>query len=310
MTEQCLDDIITSRDAISAESPLPISFSIHPSAIKKPITLHLWHPRTISDSLHLVIVTHGAGGTALSAACHNLCSGLSCAGDPSSLAVLAFDGSMNLKARTKAFVEVIKYAATSEKVTSISLAGRSMGCRAAAIAYAESDCEKLSHKIVLESYPLIGTGEDVRLQVLKDLPEEVRFLFIQGTADEMCPRASLDAAISKDIRAGCTTLDIEGADHGMGIPATIAGRGKKDDVTEQIGRRVGQIAGEWLLASETLGQQHGHLDWADEEINWSGWTSYKSQPDTAVQAREHTVDEHTSEPEEPAKPARKRRRKG
>jgi len=56
-----------------------VTFSIEAEGIKKPIVAYLWLPSKVkeqSSKLHLVIVSHGAGGTALSPANLYLCQGL------------------------------------------------------------------------------------------------------------------------------------------------------------------------------------------------------------------------------------------
>lgn len=311
MTDRSFDEILQDQehDAERSKISSPYSFSIHPASSKKHISLHLWLADPASTALHLVIATHGAGGTAQSSACLHFCTGLASASSSDApLAVLAFDGSMNLKARTKAFLEVITYLSVSGKVATISLAGRSMGCRAAAMAYEQSGSNKLSGKLVLASYPLIGKGEDVRLQVLSDLPETARILFVAGSTDEMCPKHRLNQVIQEDIRASSTVLYVADADHGMSIPASVAGRGKKEEVTEQIGTRAGQLAGEWLSAAQShLGQQ-GSLAWEDDALTWSGWTTHA--PTTAKSRLDSTVaSKDAVEATEAEQPANKRRRK-
>lgn len=314
MSERPFHEILKAK-ATTGKAISPYSFSTHPSSSKEPISLHLWLRVKRVEKLHLIVATHGAGGTSLSAACDHLCSGIASASSPQTpLAVLAFDGSTNLKARTKAFIEVIEYASKSEQVAQITLAGRSMGCRAAALAYAQSGDSKLSDRLILESYPLIGKDKDARLQPLSDLPEEARILFMQGGSDQMCPRDQLLKAIKENIKATCSTFFVSSADHGMSIRGTYAKSGggraaTKEGVTKAMGTRAGQLAGDWLSLPEqpTIENLPGAVTWervegstgADVrgEVRWSGWT--KPWPDcgyTSAQERGPAGDNEEAEP--------------
>jgi hypothetical protein len=86
--------------ANTASTPLNVTdLTITHADVKKPIQCHQYTPKpTSSDTPPTLIFTHGAGGTLSADAVVNLCTGSS-----SSMSVLAFQDSMNLKARTKSF---------------------------------------------------------------------------------------------------------------------------------------------------------------------------------------------------------------
>lgn len=287
---ESLDDVLQACVPLTSA---PHSFSIEPVGAKKPINLHLWLVGELVEKVHLVIATHGAGGTSQSDACAHLCSGIASATPQTPLAVLAFDGTMNLKSRTTAFLQVIEYASLAERISTITLAGRSMGCRAAALAYTQSESEKLSGKLILQSYPLVGKGEEARLQPLLDLPEDAKVLFVQGSNDDMCPRDRLLAIMEKEMKAKSSTFFVSRADHGMGLTGLHA-RGRvanKATVTKETGIRAAELCGEWLFLPEqpTLDYLPGWIDWHKEGVKWTGW--WQPWPDHGRTSVEASVSE-------------------
>jgi predicted alpha/beta-hydrolase family hydrolase len=211
----------------------------HPD-VKKPIQCHQYTPKTTpSDISPTLIFTHGAGGTLSAEAVVNFRTGFS-----TSLPVLAFQGSMNLKARTKSFHVCIEELRSKyeESMKSLVLGGRSMGARAAAIAASEfleeSDDEgkDLSVRLVLISYPLQGP-KDVRDQILLDLPGDVSVLFIIGDKDAMCPLDLLNETREK-MSAKSQLVLVKGADHGMHV--------KPAKLEQRIGEETGRLAATWV----------------------------------------------------------------
>jgi predicted alpha/beta-hydrolase family hydrolase len=308
-----------------------VTFSIEAEGIKKPIIAYLWLPSKVeaqSAKLHLVIVSHGAGGTALSPANLHLCQGVashallpSAASSPEQLAILGYNGNSNLKSRTKALQAVIQWASSCERVARITLAGRSMGCRASAIAYVETLAtgtqHKLSDRLVLESYPLEGKGEDARKQILADLPEHVHVLFVIGTKDEMCSLERLKNAISADMQATSSLLVIKDADHGMNFtrPGRLPHTTKKE-VTEHLGKRAGRETGEWLLQDLESSCRSGELSWPEEDSEdnpdcvWSGWTDdigLQKDPEKTPAKRSREVSQEQQPEQNTGRPKRRKK---
>jgi predicted alpha/beta-hydrolase family hydrolase len=195
--------------------------------VKKPIECHQYTPTpSPSAPSPTLIFTHGAGGTLSADAVVNFCTGFS-----TSLPVLAFQGSMNLKARTKGFHACIDEL-TSNQVTTVKkkkegraeenrllLGGRSMGARAAVLAASESIAEHNDGKdgssvqLILISYPLQGPKQDLRDQILLELPRSVSVLFLIGDRDAMCPLDMLNETRSR-MTAKSQLVVVRGADHG------------------------------------------------------------------------------------------------
>ena len=269
-------DASTTEDA-DASTPYTFHLDATESGVKKPIVLHLWRPEAFDTfnpehPLRLVIATHGAGGTSLSPATAQFCAGLVASSDgsssgvettashPPTLLVLAFDGVSHLASRVKSFTAVIDYVSVSNRLQdgSIALAGRSMGCRAAAMAFAQAHKTnaKLSSYLLLSSYPLLGKNEDIRRQVLLDLPEEAVVLFLSGSRDDMCPILALEGLL-RDTAFGAHQRDLlvlEGLDHGLQAATGISARGvTKKDLADRVGRRAAGMARDWLLASLASG---------------------------------------------------------
>jgi predicted alpha/beta-hydrolase family hydrolase len=219
--------------------------------VKKPIECHQYTPKlSPSNPSPTLIFTHGAGGTLSADAVVNFCTGFS-----SSLPILAFQGSMNLKARTKGFHACIDEL-TSNQVTTIRkkqekkaeenrllLGGRSMGARATIIAASAYIAERndskngLNVQLVLISYPLQGPKQDLRDQILLDLPRSVSVLFVIGDRDAMCPLDLLKKTRSK-MTATSQLVVVRGADHGMNV--------KPASATKEIGEETGRVAARWV----------------------------------------------------------------
>jgi len=123
------------------------------------------------------------------------------------------------------------------------LGGQSMGARAAVIAaskhLAEKDHEQeeTSIQLVLLSYPLQGPKDDLRDQILLDLPESISVLFIIGDKDAMCPLDLLNETRSKMV-AKSQVVVVKDADHGMNI--------KPASATKEVGESTGRVAAWWM----------------------------------------------------------------
>ncbi|KAH6843634.1 hypothetical protein B0T12DRAFT_339217, partial [Alternaria alternata] len=200
----------------------------------KPIQCHQYTPSSSTTS-PILIFTHGAGGTLSADAVVNFCTGFS-----EYLPVLAFQGSMNLKARTKGFHACIEEQVKKKRML---LGGRSMGARAAVIAASEHiadqdhEQEETSIQLILVSYPLQGPKDDLRDQILLDLPESIGVLFVIGDKDVMCPLDLLNETRSKMV-AKSQVVVVRDADHGMNI--------KPASATKEVGESTGRVAAWWV----------------------------------------------------------------
>ncbi|CAN9424502.1 unnamed protein product [Alternaria alternata] len=233
-------------------SPAPqviTTLTITYELVKKPIQCHQYRPSS-SNSSPTLIFTHGAGGTLSADAVVNFCTGFS-----KYLPVLAFQGSMNLKARTKGFHTCIEEIYSGQETAQKSkpkgqikkkrmlLGGRSMGARAAVIAASEFLADQdhkgadMSIQLILVSYPLQGPKDDLRDQILLDLPESISILFIIGDKDAMCPLDLLNETRSK-IVAKSQVVVVRDADHGMNI--------KPASATKEVGESTGRVAAWWV----------------------------------------------------------------
>jgi len=220
--------------------------------VKKPIECHQYTPTPSSSTPSpTLIFTHGAGGTLSADAVVNFCTGYS-----SSLPVFAFQGSMNLKARTKGFHACIDELNSSQKTArkgakkntagskTLLLGGRSMGARAAVIAASEhlaslddKEREEVSIQLILVSYPLLGPKDVMRDQILLDLPKTVRILFISGDEDAMCPIDTLNETRDK-LTAKSQLVVVTDGNHGMHVvPASR---------TQRVGEETGRWAARWV----------------------------------------------------------------
>lgn len=229
----------------------------------------------------------------MSSASVNLCRGMAetdILQNQSPLVVLGFDGPMHLASRTKTFVALIRWAAECDKIKTISLVGRSMGCRAAALAANEClDVEKLSRRLVLQSYPLIGGGkgtkDEERKQVLLNLPDTCNILFQTGSEDEMCPMVQMQE-LRGLLEANSSVITVQEADHGMQLAAGVAARGSKAATEEHLGRTLGCVAGEWLLMEKPTQAGDGSVEVQDRDegstVTWTGFgeSVAKAKPTT------------------------------
>jgi predicted alpha/beta-hydrolase family hydrolase len=187
-----------------------------------------------------MIFTHGAGGTLDAPAMVNFAMGFA-----ANKSLLYFQGSMNLKARTKMFHALIEH----EKGCK-ALGGRSMGARAAVLAAHDDDAVKA---LVLVSYPLKNEKGDLRDQILLELGEDVDVLFISGSRDEMCDLDELDQVRLK-MKAKSWLVRVREADHGMNM--------KPKKATAEVGSLTGKLATEWL--EERASMTECTIGWDDE----------------------------------------------
>ena len=202
-----------------------------------------------------LVFTHGAKGTLNSDAMANFSLGFS-----TKSPILCFQGNMNLKSRVKMFDAVLEH----HKFYS-SIGGRSMGARAAIMA----TTEKSSH-LILVSYPL-HTAKEVRDQVLLDLPQSMKVLFMIGENDSMCNLERLEN-IRGEMKCKSWRTVVKNADHGMNVKPKVA--------TMEVGKLCGSIAAIWLSNCDDEERREGVISWDDEtkEAKWSGWTSENATP--------------------------------
>jgi len=119
-----------------------------------------------------------------------------------------------------------------------------MGARAAVIAASEhlaslddKEAEELDLQLILVSYPLLGPKDELRDQILFDLPKSVRILFISGDEDAMCPIDTLNETRDK-LTAKSQLVVVTDANHGMHVvPASR---------TQRIGEETGRWAARWV----------------------------------------------------------------
>ncbi|KAI4606068.1 hypothetical protein J4E80_010276 [Alternaria sp. BMP 0032] len=240
--------------------------------VKKPIECHQYTPTSSPSSPSPnLIFTHGAGGTLSADAVVNFCTGYS-----SSLPILAFQGSMNLKARTKGFHACIDELKSNQSTAqkgakedtagskTLLLGGRSMGARAAVIAASEylaslddKEAEELSIQLILVSYPLIGPKDELRDQTLLDLPKSVHILFISGDEDAMCPIDTLNETRDK-LTARSQLVVVTDANHGMHVvPASR---------TQRVGEETGRLAARWVQGEPM--DDETYIDELEGEEEW------------------------------------------
>lgn len=215
------------------------SLTITHDLVKNPITCQHYTPKSANEANDRTtfIFTHGAGGTLSADAVVNFCTGYS-----TGASILAFQGSMNLKARTKGFHACISHLeTTNSNAKSLVLGGRSMGARAAVIATTEhlasSSKSPPDMKLILVSYPLKGPKDDIRDQILLELPASVGVLFVIGDKDAMCPLELLDKT-RKKMTAKSRLVVVKGADHGMHV--------KGKDKEKKAGEETGMRAWDWV----------------------------------------------------------------
>jgi predicted alpha/beta-hydrolase family hydrolase len=220
-------------DRPTEESKEPTTLTISNDSIKKPITCHRYSPKIEKTDTSTLVFTHGAGGTLSAPAVVNFCIGYS-----KGASILAFQGSMNLKARAKGFHACISHLKpTNSGAQTLVLGGRSMGARAAVIAATEhlssSSAPSPIVNLILVSYPLKGPKDDIRDQILLDLPSSTRVFFIIGDKDAMCPLDLLNKT-RKKMAAKSQLAVVKGADHGM----HVKGKDKEKKAGEESGMRA------------------------------------------------------------------------
>jgi len=215
-----------------------------------------------------LIFTHGSGGTLQSDAVANFVNGF--VSSPLNSSILCFQGNMNLKSRVKMFDAVIDAGNTQPELEMRTsprcLGGRSSGARAASMAATDE-----TTYLVLVSYPL-HTDKEVRDEILLDLPETMRVVFISGDHDSMCDLERLEDVRT---RMSCKTwrVVVQAADHGMNVKPKAA--------TVEMGKATGRVVANWLASSDE-NLREGRVFWdAENEIaQWSEWSSKPQDSDT------------------------------
>ncbi|KAL8749342.1 MAG: hypothetical protein Q9184_006843 [Pyrenodesmia sp. 2 TL-2023] len=225
---------------------------------KKPIKCVLTSEGEVSSDTTApdLIFTHGAGGTLDSDAIAHFVEGFASSG----LAILCFQGNMNLQSRVKMFKAVIE--SQEEQVSVTSVGGRSMGARAAILAAPAGT----SHYVLI-SYPL-QTDKQVRDDILLELPQSAKVIFVSGNGDSMCEISRLDAVRE---RMQCQTwkVVVAGADHGMTV--------KPKAGTKPVGLKTGEVVAGWLQGHCLSDDHEGDILWNEEaeRAEWSGWHDSK-----------------------------------
>ncbi|KAA6413424.1 MAG: hypothetical protein FRX48_03170 [Lasallia pustulata] len=196
----------------------------------------------------VLIFTHGAGGTLSSDAIANFSAGFAVHAP-----ILCFQGNMNLKSRVKMYSCVIE-----NQSFSMCLGGRSMGARAAVMAATDA-----TERLVLVSYPL-HTGKETRDEILLDLAQSVKVIFVIGSRDSMCGLGQLEDVRSK-LKCKTWLVVVEEADHGMSV--------KPKSGTEAVGKMTGEVVANWVDECEEK-KTEGRITWKGEEerAEWSGWS--------------------------------------
>lgn len=219
---------------------------------KKPIKCILSSKETLTENNKPdLIFTHGAGGTLQSDAIADFAEGFASSGH----SILCFQGNMNLQSRVKMFKSVLEDQKDNKPTC---IGGRSMGARAAIMASAGD-----MSQFVLVSYPL-HTDTEVRDEILFNIPETARVLFISGDQDHMCHISRLDN-VRKQMKCHSWRIIVQGADHGMAVKPKAA--------TKPVGIKTGQVAAEWLRSTPSNECHEGRISWnVDvEQVEWTGW---------------------------------------
>ena len=157
---------------------------------------------------------------------------------------------MNLKSRAKMFDAVIEAQGFCK-----ALGGRSMGARAAVM----SVKDETTH-LVLVSYPL-QSGKDVRDQILLDVPEHVKVVFVSGDKDSMCDLERLEA-VRRKMKCKTWRVVVQDADHGMNVRPKAG--------TENVVRKTGEVVAGWLEDDEEE-KRVGRIWWDGRRAVWSEW---------------------------------------
>lgn len=274
----------------AAEKALPASRHPRSGAYEvqtdgKSVACHRYGSITVVTGL---IFTHGAGGGISTPATKSFVEGFSQVSP-----VVAFEGSMNLKSRTKAFHAVVEDAGNE----SVALGGRSMGARAAVIAAAEHGTTDL----ILVSYPLVGQNGAVRDEILLDIDPNINILFISGDADNMCSIEQLNEVRSR-MQAKTSLAVVQGADHGMSLKPKAA--------VDSMREYTGKLAATWLQSKDRI-KTECQLSWDDEqgEVIDKGWQKRGVTASNSNQAQPKAAKQKEQSDEEETKRPVKRRRK-
>lgn len=183
--------------------------------------------------------------------------------------ITCFQGNSNLASRVKMFDAVID----NHDPMPTALGGRSMGARAAVIAAKE---RTITH-LILVSYPL-QSGKEIRDDILLEIGNDVKVLFVSGDHDAMCDLEMLEG-VRRKMKAKSWKLIVHDADHGMIVKPRKATRG--------IGELIGEIAAEWIGESNDE-RIEGRIWWeheAKEAATWSGWEAEASDSASKVDVK-------------------------
>jgi hypothetical protein len=269
-----------------AASPQNLEFEVHLEG-KNPIkciTNSL--PKTSKETPPALIFTHGAGGTLHSDAILNFRTGFGRVSP-----ITCFQGNMNLVSRVKMFDAVISEQARSKPVTA--LGGRSMGARAAVVA--AKGREEVKY-LVMVSYPLHTGKGDLRDEILLEIEEGVKVLFVVGDRDTMCDLERLEEVRGK-MGAESWRVVVEGADHGMTV--------KPKAGTEAVGELVGKVVAEWLrdcdLGKHEGKEREGRRRWNEDDKHKESWSGWEGEPSYKKPSRK----DQTTKNDETAKSAMK-----
>ena len=139
-----------------------------------------------------------------------------------------------------------------------------MGARAAVIAANEylaslddKEREELNLQLILVSYPLLGPKDEMRDQILLDLPKTVRILFISGDEDAMCHIDTLNETRDK-LTAKSQLVVVTDANHGMHVvPASR---------TKRVGEETGRLAARWVQGEPM--DDETYIDELEGEEEW------------------------------------------
>ena len=256
----------TGDDYIFEAQQTPQSETLEIPYSEKLIHCLRYNPSAIPPEM---IFTHGAGGTLDAPAMVNFAAGFA-----ASKSLLYFQGSMNLKSRTKMFHAVVQFHESSVKA----LGGRSMGARAAVMAAHEDRDVKA---LILVSYPLKSEKGDLRDQILLDLDGDVEVLFISGDRDNMCSLIDLDG-VRRHMKAKSWLITAKGADHGLNM--------KPKKATDVLGRLTGELAAKWLDGRD-MAWTESTIGWDDERV-----TIFQSSWETTQRHVSNTGEDHDPPP--------------
>ena len=275
----------------------------------KAIVCQLYHSQCASNDgdIPKLIFTHGAGGGLANPATADFAKGFAHA-----VAILCYQGTMNLRSRVKTFKAVAdhvqsqhhrddanKDGGATRPETRLALGGRSMGGRAACIAAQQIDNVDA---LVLVSYPLTsGKGSEGREQPLYDLPASTQVLFISGDQDKMCHLKDL-ADVRNKMSAQSSLCIVKSADHAMSV------KGGKDQI-EAVRKKTGNVAAKFLAAGQERAQAADCVvEVAETEGGFeikSSWDRQRNQAEPAT-SQKRGRDEKKNAMDAPHKRVRKR----